>query len=162
MWQIHTVDMKMWLYRWTALAGQTGIWLFLAHRNVSLKIINNTHFSGVFKLLKIVQLLLPCAVFLLPLTLLIRVSLQVHCLRNCPGQLTGWAACHSPAAWAWSWNSSAAWPGLTSRGNKNTVFKQPQQEIPFYSICELYFLFNDISWFNLLSERESLFSVPVH
>lgn len=166
MWQLHTIDMKLWIRGWTALARQTGIGLFLAHRNISLKLINNTCFTGDFKLLKIIQLLLPCVVFLLQLTLLIQVSLQVHCcLRNYPGQLAGWAACHPPAAGAESWNRSAAWPGLTSRGNENAVFKQLQQEILFYCICELCFLFNYFSWFHLnfwKKPHPSFFSVPVH
>lgn len=55
MWQLHTTDMKLWIRGWTVLAGQTGIWLFLAHWNVWIKIINNTHFTGDLKLLKIVQ-----------------------------------------------------------------------------------------------------------
>lgn len=130
----------------TAPSGQTAIWLFLFELIEALHLINNKHFTGEFKLLETGQLLLPWVVFLLQLTLLVWFSLQVHCsLGDCPGQLTSWAACHPPAAWAQSWNPSAASWGLTSRGNKYTVFKQPQQEIMFYSICELYFLFNCIS-----------------
>lgn len=145
-WQLHTDTAKLWICGWTALPRQTGIWLFQAHRNTSLKLISNTHFTCDVKLLRIVQLLLPCAVFLLQLTSLFWVFLQVHCcLRNCPGQLTSCSACHPPAAQARSWNSSAAWPGLTSRENENTVFKQLLQKIVFYIIHQLYFLFNHIN-----------------
>lgn len=55
-WQLHTDTAKLWICGWTALIRQTGIWLFQAQRNISLKLINNTHFTGDVKLLRIAQL----------------------------------------------------------------------------------------------------------